>query len=55
MEGGKCYQGDFNRDTEGVSDKMASERCDSYRGKKGVLRKIVPASVDLVVMSEKAK
>lgn len=54
QEGGRCYTGEFTRDSDGRSDKLATARCDLYQGKRATLEQVIPGNM-LVIVSEENK
>jgi len=51
QEGGRCYEGNFSRDSKGYSKKLAKRRCEKYWSKRDALSTLIP-SKQLIISSE---
>ena len=55
QEGGRCYTGDFQRDENGRSDKLALQKCELYKSKRAVLGRYFDNDKLIIVSEENAK
>ena len=51
VEGSKCYEGEVDRDSNGISKKLAEERCEKYWNKRHALSTVIPSEM-LIIVSE---
>lgn len=55
QEGGRCYAGEFKRDSSGRSDKIAESKCDLYENKRAVFQRFFAPEILTIVSEENAK